>query len=210
MRQIVAVLILTMLVVAPATARKKYNKDWRPHYNQKSVMVGEPAPWFSVEAVIDLEFKTIKLSDYKGKWLVLFFYPGDFTFVCPTEIRGFNNALPRFRELKAEVIAGSVDSKFSHLAWIQRGDLGKDVQMPLFSDITKRMARSYGVLNRKKGTAERGLFIIDPDGKIQYIVVHNHDVGRSVEEVLRVLKALQSGSLCPLGWKEGDATIKKK
>ncbi len=167
----------------------------------------EPAPDFTADAVIDKEFKTISLSDYKGKWLVLFFYPGDFTFVCPTEIKGFNQSLSDFKKLNADIIGGSVDSKYSHLAWIQRGDLG-DLKFPLFSDLKKEMVKSYGVL-AKDGTALRGLFIIDPNGILQYQLVQNHNVGRSVEEILRVLAALQTEALCPLNWKKGQKTLGK-
>ena len=171
-------------------------------------MVGRRAPAFTAEAVVEKEFRRVSLGDYAGKWVVLFFYPNDFSFVCPTEIKGFNSAIPTFRKLNTEVLGVSVDSKFSHLAWIQRGDLG-DLSFPLLSDITKDMARRYGILDESEGTALRGLFIIDPQGTLQYMVVHNMDVGRSVEETLRVLEALQSGSLCPLGWKPGEKTLGK-
>lgn len=177
-----------------------------------SAKVGLPAPDFSLEAVVgiekDKEFATLKLADYKGKWLVLFFYPADFTFVCPTEIKGFNDALTAFRKLDAEIVGASTDSKYSHLAWIKRGDLG-NLRYPLLADFNKEMARHYGVLDEAKGVALRGLFIIDPSGVLQYQVVHNLDVGRSVDETLRVLEALQTGSLCPLGWKPGQKTIGK-
>jgi alkyl hydroperoxide reductase subunit AhpC len=173
-----------------------------------AVKVGNPAPGFTLEAVAAEEFKSISLSDYRGRWVVLFFYPLDFTLVCPTEIRGFNAALPRLRELNAEVLAISVDSKYSHLAWIKRGDLGK-LEFPLLSDFNKAVARGYGILDEESGAAQRGLFIIDPEGNIQYLVVHNGDVGRSVEETLRILSALQTGELCPLGWKPGQKTLKK-
>ncbi|UFS72811.1 peroxiredoxin [Geomonas sp. RF6] len=152
------------------------------------------------------EFKRISLSDYKGKWLVLFFYPADFTFVCPTEIKGFSEALESFRKMNAEVVGASTDSKYSHLAWVQRGDLGK-LGFPLLSDINKEVARDYGCLDEKEGMALRALYIIDPQGVLQYQVVHNMDVGRSVEETLRVLEALQTGGLCPLGWKHGEKTL---
>ena len=172
--------------------------------------VGQPAPGFALEAVVGTvegkEFARINLADFRGKWLVLFFYPSDFTFVCPTEIKGFNDTLERFRELNAAVVAASTDSKWSHLAWIKRGDLGP-LKYPLLADFTKDTARRYGILDEESGVALRGLFIIDPDGILQYQVVHNLDVGRSVEETLRVLQALQTGSLCPLGWKPGDKTL---
>jgi alkyl hydroperoxide reductase subunit AhpC len=170
--------------------------------------VGSPAPLFTLDAVANLEFKKISLSDYKGKWVVLFFYPGDFTFVCPTEIKGFNRSLAEFNKINTEVLAVSVDSRFSHLAWIKSGALEK-LDYPLLSDFSKQTARAYGVLDEQSSSARRGLFIIDPNGIIQYRVVHNDKVGRSVDETLRVLSALQTEELCPLNWKAGDRTIKK-
>jgi len=169
--------------------------------------VGSPAPPFALDAVVNLEFKKVSLSDYRGKWVVLFFYPGDFTFVCPTEIKGFNKALAEFTAANAQVLAVSVDSKFSHLSWIKSGALDK-LEYPLLSDFSKQTARAYGVLDEEKSSARRGLFIIDPNGVIQYTVVHSDKVGRSVDETLRVLKALQTEELCPLNWKPGDKTIK--
>ena len=170
--------------------------------------VGEPAPNFTLDAVLGTEFKKISLTDYRGKWVVLFFYPLDFTFVCPTEIRGFNQALDSFSKLNAVVLGASVDSKFSHLAWIKRGDLG-DLKYPLLSDFNKETAERYGILDEREGAALRGLFIIDPNGVLQYELVHNLSVGRSVEETLRVLEALQTGELCPLGWHKGEKTLGK-
>ena len=170
--------------------------------------VGEPAPAFKVEAVAGKEIKSVTLDDYRGKWLVLFFYPADFSFICPTEITGFNKELERFKKLGAEVLGGSVDSKYAHLAWIKRGDLG-NLNYPLFSDMKKEMAKSYGVLDSKEGVALRGLFIIDPNGIVQYQVVHNLSVGRSVEETLRVLEGVQTSGLCPLNWKPGQKTLSK-
>jgi alkyl hydroperoxide reductase subunit AhpC len=170
--------------------------------------VGEPAPDFTLDAVVGTEFKKISLSDYRGKWVVLFYYPLDFTFVCPTEIRGFNQSLDSFTKLNAVVLGASVDSKYSHLAWIKRGDLG-DLKFPLLSDITKETAARYGILDENEGVALRGLFIIDPNGVLQYQLVHNLSVGRSVEETLRVLEALQTGELCPIGWHKGDKTLGK-
>ncbi len=174
----------------------------------KQAKVGEAAPFFKVDVVVGSDVKTISLDDYKGKWLVLFFYPADFSFVCPTEITGFNKELARFTALNAEVLGGSVDGKFAHLAWIKRGDLG-ELKFPLFSDIKREMSTNYGILDTKQGVALRGLFIIDPNGVVQYQVVHNLSVGRSVDEVVRVLEGLQSDALCPLNWKPGQKTIKK-
>ena len=170
--------------------------------------VGSPAPSFVLDAVVNQEFKKVSLSDYSGKWVVLFFYPGDFTFVCPTEIKGFNKALAEFSAVNTQILAVSVDSKFSHLAWIKSGALDQ-LEYPLLSDFSKQTARAYGVLDEEKSSARRGLFIIDPNGVIQHRVVHSDKVGRSVEETLRVLKALQTEELCPLNWKPGDKTIRK-
>jgi len=151
-----------------------------------------------------------KLADYQGKWLILFFYPLDFTFVCPTEIRGFNSRLSEFQALGAEVLGVSVDSVYSHRAWIKtpvsENGLG-ELTYPLASDITKQASREYSVLVEEQGIALRGLFIIDPDGILRYQVVCDLNVGRSLDETLRVLQALQSGGLCPLEWHPGEKTL---
>jgi len=179
---------------------------------QLPAKVGEFAPGFALDALVSTEkgqeFRKVSLSEYRGKWVVLFFYPMDFTFVCPTEIKGFGEASGEFKKLNAVVLGASTDSKYAHLAWVQRGDLGP-LQFPLLSDLKKETAINYGCLDEKEGVALRALFIIDPDGVLQYQVVHNLDVGRSVEETLRVLEALQTGSLCPIGWKPGQKTIPK-
>lgn len=180
---------------------------------QQGAKVGEPAPGFTLDAWVGTapgkEFRQITLQEYRGKWVLLFFYPMDFTLVCPTEIRGFDRALEEFERLNTVVLGASTDSKFSHLAWVQRGDLGA-LRYPLLSDLKKEVARSYGCLDEKEGVAQRALYIIDPEGVLQYMTVHNLDVGRSVEETLRVLEALQTGSLCPLGWQPGQKTLPKK
>lgn len=171
--------------------------------------IGSPAPLFVLDGVVGQEFKKISLSEFRGKWVVLFFYPGDFTFVCPTEIKGFQASLGDFAKASAEVLAVSTDSKFSHMAWLKSGALGK-IEYPLLSDFGKQTARAYGVLDENSGAAHRGLFIIDPAGIVQYQVVHGDKVGRSVEETLRVLLALQTEELCPLNWKPGASTIDPK
>lgn len=168
-------------------------------------LVGRHAPDFELEGVCEGEFATFRLQDYRGQWLVLFFYPLDFTFVCPTEIRGFAEREQEFGDLDAHVLAVSIDSKHTHLAW-QKADLGP-ISYPMLSDLTHRVARSYRVLVEDQGVTLRGLFIIDPDGVVQYDVVHSLDVGRSVDEVLRVLQALQTGGLCPLNWAPGQDTL---
>ena len=175
--------------------------------------VGSPAPDFTMESTRNIEKldQPVKLADYKNKWLVLFFYPLDFTFFCPTEIIAFSEATPRFRELGAEVLGVSIDSKFVHRAWIttprDKNGLGQ-LNFPLASDLTKDVSRRYGVLMEDKGIALRGLFLIDPKGTLQYSVVHNLGVGRSVDETIRVLQAFQTGELCPANWKPGSATLK--
>lgn len=179
---------------------------------QQIAKVGDPAPGFKLDAWVSTtqgkEFRQVSLDEFRGKWVVLFFYPMDFTFVCPTEIKGFNDALASFEQLNTVVLGASTDSKYSHLAWVQRGDLG-NLRYPLLSDIKKEVAAKYGCLDEKEGVALRALYIIDPEGVLQYQVVHNLDVGRSVEETMRVLEALQTGSLCPLGWKPGQKTLGK-
>ncbi len=178
------------------------------------VQVGQPAPHFKGDAVFNGEFKEISLSDFKGKWLVFFFYPLDFTFVCPTEILAFNDQYEKFKTAGAEIVGCSVDSKHTHRAWQalspKDGGLGK-LKFPLLADITKDVARDYGVL-LPSGIALRGLFLINPEGKIEAQTVHNLDVGRNVDEVLRVLDGFQtaktSGEVCPANWTKGKSTMK--
>jgi alkyl hydroperoxide reductase subunit AhpC len=155
-------------------------------------------------------FGKVSLTDYRGKWLVLFFYPLDFTFVCPTEITAMSAACSQFQSLNTEVLGVSTDSIHSHRAWIRTNPSDNGVgklNFPLASDITKNVARAYGVLMEEEGVALRGLFIINPDGELMYQAVNHNNVGRSVEETLRVLQALQSGGLCPINWKPGQSTI---
>ncbi|WP_298614224.1 peroxiredoxin [uncultured Thermosynechococcus sp.] len=176
--------------------------------------VGQPAPDFEAVAVYDQEFKTIKLSDYRGKYVVLFFYPLDFTFVCPTEIVAFSDRYDEFAKLNTEILGVSVDSQFSHLAWIQTdrkaGGVG-DLKYPLVSDLKKEISAAYNVLT-EEGVALRGLFIIDKEGIIQHATINNLAFGRNVDETLRVLQAIQyvqthPDEVCPAGWKPGDKTM---
>jgi peroxiredoxin (alkyl hydroperoxide reductase subunit C) len=177
-------------------------------------LVQKPAPDFKATAVDGKLFKEIKLADYKGKWLVLFFYPLDFTFVCPTEITAFSDRIEDFKKIGAQVLGCSIDSQFSHLAWIntprKEGGLG-DIKYPLLADINKQIAKDYGVL-LDAGIALRGLFLINPKGQVVYNVTHDLGVGRSVDEVLRVIKAFQqvekTGEVCPANWNEGGKTMK--
>jgi len=167
-------------------------------------IVGMKAPSFNMATALGdgSGFGRVSLDDYKGKWLVLFFYPLDFTFVCPTEITGYSKKYDAFKGMDAEVLGVSIDSEHSHKAWIN-SDLGK-LNFPLPADLTKKVASDYGVLIEEEGIALRGLFIIDPQGVVRYSVVHDLNVGRSVDETLRVLKALQTGGLCPVDWSEGE------
>ena len=174
--------------------------------------VGSKAPDFEMLSTRNLQTldQRVRMSDYRGKWLVMFFYPLDFTFVCPTEITAMSDRHQEFLELGAEVLGVSVDSVHSHRAWIraprEQNGLGA-LNFPLASDITKQVSRDYGVLLPDQGVALRGLFIIDPDGVVRYQVVHDLNVGRNVDETLRVLQALQTGGLCPVNWKPGQKTL---
>lgn len=174
--------------------------------------VGQKAPDFRMKSTLDMKTlnKEVSLSDYQGKWLVFFFYPLDFTLVCPTEITALSDRYEEFLELGADVLGCSTDSVFSHRAWIntpqeEHGIAG--LKYPLASDITKSVSRDYGVLIEEEGIALRGLFIIDPLGYLQYAVVNSLSIGRSVDETLRVLEALQTGGMCPADWKPGKKLL---
>ena len=169
------------------------------------IKIGEYAPDFKLEGYANGKFKEYALKQYKNKWLALFFYPLDFTFVCPTEIRQFSKKYDEFKKLHADVLGISVDSVHSHKAWVE-GALGK-INFPLLSDFHKKMSRDYEVLDEDAGTSMRGTFIIDLHAKIRYLVVSDDDVGRSVDETLRVLAALQTGKLCPVEWTPGKKTL---
>ena len=178
-------------------------------------LVTKEAPDFTAQAVMpDNTFAELKLSSYRGKYVILFFYPLDFTFVCPSEIIAFDKALDKFKEKSAEVIGVSVDSHFTHLAWKntprEKGGIG-NVQYPIVSDLTKEIARSYGVL-LNDSVALRGLFLIDKDGIIRHALVNDVPLGRNVDEALRVLDALQftekHGEVCPANWREGEEAMK--
>jgi len=175
--------------------------------------VGQPAPDFDMPSTKNIEKlnENVKLSDYKGKWVVLLFYPLDFTFVCPTELTTFSDRYEDFEGIGAEVIGVSTDSVHSHRAWLKTPrDKGgvEGLKYPLASDITKRVASDYGVLIDDKGIALRGLFVIDPEGILRYAVIHDLNIGRSAEETLRVIQALQTGGLCQAEWRPGQETLK--
>ena len=177
-----------------------------------TAMVGQAAPEFEMPSTKNMEKlnEDVKLSDYRGKWLVLLFYPLDFTFVCPTELTTFSDRYEDFEAIGADIIGVSTDSVFSHRAWIQtpRAKNGVEgLRYPLAADVTKSVARNYGVLIEDKGIALRGLFVIDPEGVLRYKVVHDLNVGRSADETLRVIQALQTGGLCQAEWRPGQETI---
>merc|ERR1712121_306921 len=178
--------------------------------------VTKSAPHFEATAVApNGEFVNLKLSDYKGKYLVLFFYPLDFTFVCPTEIIAFSDRIQEFKDIGCEVLGCSVDSHFSHLAWTElsrkKGGLGK-LNFPILSDLSKSVSKDYGVLLKDVGISLRGLFVIDPKGIVRQITINDLPVGRSVDETLRLIQAFQfvdeHGEVCPAGWNPGADTIK--
>lgn len=176
------------------------------------LQVGKKAPDFNMLSTKNLETldERVTLEDYKGKWLILFFWPFDFTFVCPTEVTSFSDNVEEFHDLDCEVLGVSTDSVHTHCAWIKtprdQNGIG-EVNFPIASDFNKETARAYGVLDEEVGAAHRGLFIIDPEGILRYQVVTDMNVGRSVEETSRVLQALQAGGLCPANWKPGMKTL---
>lgn len=182
-----------------------------------SRLITKQAPDFKATAVLgdntfDEEFN---LSSYRGKYVILFFYPLDFTFVCPSEILAFDERLEEFRQRGAEVIGVSVDSPFTHLAWkktdVENGGIG-EIRFPIVSDVTKRIARDYGVLLENEGVALRGLFLIDREGVVRHAVVNDLSLGRSVPEALRMLDALrfvdEKGDVCPANWEKGQKGMK--
>ncbi len=180
-----------------------------------SVLVAKPAPDFQAQAVMaDNSFQEISLSDYKGKYVVLFFYPLDFTFVCPSELIAFDHRLQEFKDRNVEVIGVSIDSHFTHLAWknteISNGGIG-NVQYPLVADINKSVSEAYDMLTGP-GIALRGSFLVDKDGVVQHQVVNNLSLGRDIDEMLRIVDALQfteeHGEVCPAGWQKGKAGMK--
>eukprot|EP00894_Picocystis_sp_ML_P000875 jgi/Pico_ML_1/51392/g199.t1 len=185
----------------------------------RMVVPRNAAPAFKAKAVVNEKFVDLSLEDYRGKWLVLFFYPFDFTFVCPTEIVAFSEAMPQFHEIGAEVAAVSTDSHHTHLAWIKTprelGGLGH-LNLPLVADVSKRISSMYGVLVEDEedelyGAALRGLFIVDPQQVVRSVQINDEAVGRSVDETLRLVKAFQyadkHGEGCPADWKPGAASV---
>lgn len=178
-----------------------------------AVLTGKTAPNFKATTVFGSEFKEVNLSDYRGKYVLLFFYPLDFTFVCPTELHAFQGKLNEFKERNVEVLGCSIDSQFSHLAWLQtpKGKGGiEGIQYGLVSDIGGRIARDYDVMS-DEGVAYRGLFLIDKEGVVRHQIVNDLPLGRNVDEAVRMVDALQHiekhGEVCPANWNKGDDAI---
>jgi peroxiredoxin (alkyl hydroperoxide reductase subunit C) len=178
-------------------------------------LVGKKAPHFEADAAIGAEFAHVSLDNYKGKYLCLFFYPLDFTFVCPTELHSFAEHHEEFKQRNCELLACSIDSKYSHAAWLRTPKLQggiEGVDYPIIADIHKSIARDYSVLDEAAGVAYRGLYLIDRDQVVQHVTINSAPIGRSVPETLRVLDALQHaethGEVCPANWVKGNAGFK--
>jgi lipoyl-dependent peroxiredoxin subunit C len=176
------------------------------------VGVGHKFPAFSLQATVGIEkgktFQTISDSDYSGKWKVYFFWPKDFTFVCPTEIAAFGKLNGEFADRDAQVLGGSTDSEFVHLAWRQNHEDLKTLPFPMLADIKRELCTSLGILDAQEGVAQRATFIVDPHNVIRYVSVNDLSVGRNPQEVLRVLDALQTDELCPCNWQKGQEVLK--
>jgi alkyl hydroperoxide reductase subunit AhpC len=173
--------------------------------------IGEKFPNFSVTAAVSLEkgkeFETITNESYPGKWKVYFFWPKDFTFVCPTEIAAFGKLNSEFADRDAQVLGGSIDSEFVHVAWrTHHADL-KDLPFPMLADVKRDLSEQLGILDPAAGVAQRATFVVDPEGIIRFVYVTDLSVGRNPQEVLRVLDALQTDELCPCNWQKGEETI---
>jgi alkyl hydroperoxide reductase subunit AhpC len=174
--------------------------------------VGEKFPEFKLKAVVSTEmkdaFKELTQDDYPGKWKVYFFWPKDFTFVCPTEIAAFGKLNRQFQDRDTQILGGSTDSEFVHLAWRNNHKDLKDLPFPMIADIKRELCEELGILDPNEGVAQRATFVVDPDNTIRFVSVNDLSVGRNPEEVLRVLDALQTDELCPCNWQKGEETIK--
>ncbi len=179
-----------------------YDED----YACNQLTIGGKAPDFDLEGYFKGDKKRYSLEDYKGKWKILFFYPLDFTFVCPTELLEMSKRYKEFENLNTQILGISVDSVYSHEAWSK--EIG-DLNYPLLSDMTKLTSFDYNVLLHEQGISLRGAFIISPDNILKSYTINDLEVGRSIDELLRILQAFQTGELCPVGWKKGDKTLGK-
>jgi alkyl hydroperoxide reductase subunit AhpC len=173
--------------------------------------VGDKLPKFEMLATVSLdkgkEFQTLNNKSYEGKWLVLFYWPKDFTFICPTEIAEFGKLNKDFKARDAQVLGASTDSEFVHLAWRNNHKDLKDLPFPMLADIKRELAQDLGILHKSEGVALRATFIVDPEGTIRWVSVNDLSVGRNPKEVLRTLDGLQTDELCPCNWEKGQATL---
>jgi alkyl hydroperoxide reductase subunit AhpC len=173
--------------------------------------VGDKLPCFDLKAVIDTKianaFTQITDKSYKDKWLVVFAWPKDFTFVCPTEIAAFGQLNNEFKDRDTQLLGLSTDSEFVHLAWRQQKEELKHLPFPMLADVKRELCQSLGILDKNEGVAQRATFIVDPEGTIRFVMVTDLSVGRNPQEVLRVLDALQTDELCPCNWQKGEETI---
>ena len=181
-----------------------------------TISVGQKLPEFNLTATADLPFADINIDNvfininqdtYRGKWLVLFFYPKDFTFICPTELAAFGELNREFMDRDTQLLAGSIDSEFVHWAWRKHQEELRDLPYPLLADVKRELTSALGILDVNEGVAQRATFIIDPDGTIRFSMITDLNVGRNPKEVLRVLDALQTDELCPCNWHKGEETI---
>ena len=175
--------------------------------------IGDKFPKFDLTATVSIEsldkaFAQINNDTYKGKWTLVFFYPKDFTFVCPTEITGFAKLDQAFKDRDAQLLTGSTDSEFVHHAWRSTKDELKNLPFPMLSDIKRELSTELGILDAEAGVAQRATYVVDPEGVIRFVYVTDLSVGRNPEEVLRVVDALQTDELCPCNWKAGDEVLK--
>ncbi|PIN98579.1 MAG: peroxiredoxin [Candidatus Diapherotrites archaeon CG10_big_fil_rev_8_21_14_0_10_31_34] len=177
------------------------------------IKINEPAPYFTAKAFQVNEVKTVSLSDYKGKWVVLFFYPADFTFVCPTELGELADNYNKFKELNAEILSVSKDTEFVHKAWHDNSDTIKKIKFPMLADPTGKICRDYETLIEEEGLSVRATFLIDPEGIVKAFEFHHNDIGRNTSELIRKIQAAKftlehKGMVCPAGWHAGDKTLK--
>lgn len=177
------------------------------------IKINHPAPHFELEAYHQDQIKRISLDQYKGKWVVLFFYPADFTFVCPTELGELADYYGDFRKLNVEILSASTDTAFVHKAWHDNSETIRKIEFPMLADPTGKLCRDYGVMIEEEGLALRGTFVIDPDGVVKGYEVHDNSIGRSAEELKRKIQAAQfvrenGGQACPASWKPGGKTLK--
>jgi peroxiredoxin (alkyl hydroperoxide reductase subunit C) len=173
--------------------------------------VGDRLPEFALKAVVSSDperaFEHVRHDSHPGRWLVLFFWPKDFTFVCPTEIEAFGRLAPEFEAHGAQMLGGSTDGEYVHLAWRRQHPALKDLPFPMLADVKRELSSALGILDPNEGVCLRATFIVDPEGVIRFASANDLAVGRSPEEVLRVLEALQTGELCPVNWRRGQPTL---